>query len=182
MSDSPAKPLGNDPSAVVIQRGQTHLEACDASRVHLRCCGGHWPPGPGAENGSRCVCHCHSRYRFLEPEDDAERLLKSFIGKLARQTEGGTVPLWSVVSGFTGNGSTVSHRICRRYGFDPDTNVISPGWYDPRCTQIQGWCHKHQGAYELGEVCNECKEEYYESHPEERPSSFPDEPGSVGGI
>ena len=119
----------------------------------------------------------------MTPEDDDAANLKRVIGKLDRQRpKSGGVPLWSVVGDLTGNGSSVSARICRRHGFDPDTMVTSPGWYDPERTQIQGWCDKHQSAYDLHELCNDCEREYYEANPDKLPSTHADEPGSVGGI
>lgn len=120
----------------------------------------------------------------MQPEDETERLLRAFIGKLARHTaEGrGRVPLWSVVGDFCGHGSTVSYRICTRYGYDPNTMVVQPEWYDPERTDVRAYCPKHQVSHGMDEVCEKCESEYYAANPDKVPGAFADEPGSVGGI
>lgn len=96
----------------------------------------------------------------MAPEDDDADNLKRVIEYLARQRpKSGGVPLWAVVHDLTGNGSSVSMRICRRHGCDPDTMVTKPSWYDPETTHVRAWCEEHQKSHDMDEACPVCEAE-----------------------
>lgn len=65
------------------------------------------------------------------PELEPVELVRSLLYSLAcrvrdrKRYRGRLVPLWSEVGALVGHGSGYSHRICRRYGYDPDL-LIKP--------------------------------------------------------
>lgn len=91
--------------------------------------------------------------------DDAANMRAVVLTLAAHRASGSGYPLWSVVSDLLGCGSTVAMRVCRRFGHDPELNVIKPGWFDPEKTCIRGYCHTHSVYYDLeNESCEECEE------------------------
>ncbi len=98
----------------------------------------------------------------LPGELDDTAHLRAIVASLARhEPTGSGAPLWSVLGDLIGCGSSMATRIVRRLGFDPDVNVIKPGWYDPETTCVQGYCSAHGKFFDLenGEKCGVCEQE-----------------------
>ena len=87
-----------------------------------------------------------------------EQLLRSIIGVFARENAvpGHGQPLWSIISQFTGHGSTVSCEICTLYGFDPHVMVRIPVFIDESTQFIGHQCSKCGQALAPEEPCEEC--------------------------
>lgn len=63
------------------------------------------------------------------PELEPTELMRSVLYTLAcrvrdpKRYRGRLVALWSEVGALTAHGSGYSHRICRRFGYDPDLRI-----------------------------------------------------------
>lgn len=91
-------------------------------------------------------------------ESTMRRIMRTLVGHTPSDDEY-SLPLWVVVKELTMHGSGYSQRICRMYGYDPDTLVIMPKWVDMAKKVICDYCPECETAFMYDETCHCDKEE-----------------------